>query len=307
MSRMQTQSGADKGKTMTDNTTEELLELARQRIAERHVQEQQQREKARIERGRSWGAVFLGIAGALILALLFTPGMPLEWKMYAVVHGVCAQVHNIFLGGKQFPLCARNSGIYISVVITTLYVWARGRGRAGRIPPWPVAAVLGAFVLIMALDGFNSMFLDMKAPYLYTPRNDVRTLTGMGMGITIAVMLMLIFNLALRQDVDRQQPILAGWLDLGALLVMNFLVLVAIYGNLSLMFWPLAAFAFLGITGVLYAVILLLVSLFMGYSGIVTNVRQLARPAVIALVPTGIVLATFSFLRFWMEAQGLMG
>ena len=295
---------------MTDNTTEEVLELVRQRIAERHAQEQLQREQtrqARIDRDRSWRAVFLGTVGVLLLALLFTPGMPLEWKMYAVVHGVCAQIHNIFLGGRQFPLCARNSGIYISVIITTLYFWARGRGRAGRIPPWPVAAVLGAFVLIMALDGFNSMFLDLKAPYLYTPRNDLRTLTGMGMGITIAVTLTLIFNLALRQDVDRQQPILAGWPDLGALLVMNFLVLVAIYGNLSLTFWPLAALAFLGITGVLYAVTLLIMSLLMGYSGSVTSLRQLARPAVIAFVPTGIMLATLSLLRFWMEAQGLMG
>lgn len=284
---------------MLDKISQEALELAHQNIS--LVPDQAWRKH-----DRRWRYAFLGAAGALALALLFTPGAPLEWKMYAVVHGVCAQVHNIFVGGRQLPLCARNSGIYISVVITTLYLWARGRSRAGRIPPWPVALALGAFVPIMALDGFNSMLLDMRAPHLYTPRNDLRTLTGMGMGVTIAVTLTLIFNLALRKDADREQPVLAGWLDLGAVLAIDFLVLVAIYGNLSLMFWPLAAMAFLGITGVLYSMTVLIVSMLMGYGGAVTSLRQLARPAAIALVPTMVMLATLSLLRFWMEAQGLL-
>ena len=284
---------------MIDKPMQEALESARQDIRPRPDEEP-------LPHDRPWRYAFLGAVAALGLALLFMPGAPLEWKMYAVVHGICAQQHNIFLGGLQFPLCARNSGIYISVVITVLYIWARGCGRAGRIPPLPVTATLGAFVLIMGVDGFNSMFLDMRAPYLYTPRNELRTLTGMGMGITIAVTLTLILNLALRKDVDREQPVLAGCLDLGAVLAIDFLLLVAIYGNLSLMFWPLAAMAFLGITGVLYAVTLLIVSLLMGYSGAVTSPRHLAKPAVVALAPTLIVLATLSLLRFWMEAQGLL-
>jgi hypothetical protein len=44
----------------------------------------------------------------------------------------------------------------------------------------------------------------------------------------------------------------------------------------------------------------------MGYEGRVTHPAQLAKPATIALVPTLIMLAALSGLRFWLEAQGLI-
>ena len=34
------------------------------------------------------------------------------------------------VGGLQFPLCARN-GIYLSFLLTTIYIYGIGRGRAG--------------------------------------------------------------------------------------------------------------------------------------------------------------------------------
>lgn len=88
--------------------------------------------------------------------------------------------------------------------------------------------------------------------------------------------------------------------------MVNFLALAAIYGNLSITFWPLAFLAFFGITGVLYVVCLLLTSLFMGYEGAVTSLRQLARPATVALLPTLILLLSMSWFRFWLEGQGVV-
>jgi hypothetical protein len=84
------------------------------------------------------------------------------------------------------------------------------------------------------------------------------------------------------------------------------LVLVAMYGNVSLMFWPIAISAWLGITGVLYAVNILLAALFMGYEGKVARVAQLAKPATVALVFTLIELGGLSAARFWLEAQGMI-
>ncbi len=257
-------------------------------------------------RERPWRYAFLSAMGVLLVALLFTPGRPLEWKMYAVVHGICAQQHNIFMSGMQFPICARNSGIYISFLLTLGYFWLLGRGRAGRIPPWPITLTLIGFVAVMGVDGFNSFFVDLGLPYLYTPDNRLRTLTGMGMGIAIATMLHLIVNMSLRKDVADQQPVLGSWRELGGILLINFLVLVAIYGNLELMFWPLAFLAFFGIISVLYIINVLLISLFMGYEGSVTSLLQLARPATLAIVPTALILGLMSMARFWLEAQGLI-
>jgi hypothetical protein len=128
----------------------------------------------------------------------------------------------------------------------------------------------------------------------------------MGMGVSMAVVVHLVLNLSLRKDVAPQQRVLNNWWELLGILLINFLALVAIYGNLEFMFWPLAIIAFLGITGVLYIVSLLLTSLVMGYEGQVTNLTQLARPATIALVPTLILLGGMSWLRYWLEGQGMI-
>jgi uncharacterized membrane protein len=287
---------------MSEKTPDDVIRLAQEQIAARR----NDATHGRAQHETPWRWLFLSAFGVLMVALLFSPGAPLEWKMYAVVHGVCAQQHNIFLGNLQFPLCARNSGIYMSFMLTLLYLFTIGRGRAGRVPPWPISVTLLLFVAIMAVDGFNSFFVDIGLPHLYTPMNWLRTLTGMGMGVAIAVLLLIVFNLTLRRDVEDRTPVLRNFAELGGILLVNLLALTAIYGNLSITFWPLAFLAFFGITGVLYVVCLMLTSLFMGYEGSITSLRQLARPATVALFPTLILLLTMSWGRFWLEAQGLI-
>lgn len=287
---------------MSERTSEEILELAQKRIAERKVQVLEEQSNREVP----WRYAFLGLIGALLLGLVFWPSAPLNWKMYAVVHGVCAQIHNVDMAGMQLPLCARNTGIYSSFLVTSMYLLALGRRRAAKLPPWPIAGVLLLFVLIMALDGLNSMFVDMFLPSMYTPRNELRTLTGIGMGTAIAVLLFLILNLSLRRDPDTAQPIIGTWLELAGALLLNILVLVAMYGNVELMYWPIAISAWVGIIGVLYCVNLLLTALFMRYEGTVTRMVELARPATVALLLTLVELGALSAARFWLEGQGLV-
>ena len=287
---------------MSDRTSDEILELARKEIAARKAQA----SETRLTRESAWRYGFFGLTGALLLSLVAWPGIPLDRKMYSVVHGVCAQIHNVRVGGLDLPLCARNTGIYSSFLITSLYLLALGRRRAAKLPPWPITIALGLFIAIMAVDGLNSMFVDMFLPHLYTPQNWLRTLTGIGMGTAMAVLLLLILNISLRRDYDDQQRIIGNWLELGGALLINGLVLLAIYGNVEIMYWPIAVAAWLGITGVLYCVNLLLAALFMRYEGMVTRVAQLAKPATFALVFTLIELGALSTMRFWLEAQGLI-
>jgi uncharacterized membrane protein len=287
---------------MGERSSEEIIELARQEILAR----QHRTANVRITREMPWRFVFLGCLGTLLLALLIWPSVPLHWKMYAVVHGVCAQIHNVELGGAQLPLCARNTGIYASYLITTLYLLALGRGRAAKLPPWPVTLMLGLLVVIMGVDGFNSMFRDLFLPHLYTPRNELRTLTGIGMGTAMAVAMLVIINLSLRKDADPEQRILNGWLELGGVLLLSLLVLTGMYGNLAFMFWPIAIVAWTGIVGILFCVNLLVIALLMRYEGSVTRLTQLARPATVALFVTGAMLGAMSWARFWLEGQGLV-
>lgn len=287
---------------MTQYTPDEILEMARQQLSERKTQV----VEARTSRETPWRYAFLGVIGAALVALLFWPGTPLNWKMYAVVHGVCAQIHNVELGGVQLPICARNTGIYSSFLLTLLLLVALGRGRASKLPPLPITVLLIVFVIIMGVDGVNSMLLDMLLPHLYTPVNWLRTLTGTGMGITIAVLLLMVFNLSLRAHPEIETRVLKNWWELAAVLGVNLLVLAAMYGNISFMYWPIAFSAWLGITGVLYGVNVLVTSLAMGYDGRVVQLSQLAKPATLAVVFTGIELALMASIRFWAEGQGLI-
>jgi uncharacterized membrane protein len=287
---------------MSERTSEEIIEMARGEIAARKTRTVEERGRRELP----WRYAFIGMAGALLLGLLAWPGMPLEWKMYAVVHGVCAQAHTVDMAGLRLPLCARNTGIYGGFIVTTLYLLALGRARAAKPPRWPITITLILFVAIMAVDGFNSMLVDMFLPHLYTPQNELRTLTGIGMGVAVAVLMFLILNISLRQNADTEQRVIKSWLELGGALLINLLVLAALYGNVRLMFWPIAFVSWLGITGVLYAINVLLAALFMGYEGKVTRVAQLAKPATVALAFTLVELGALSAARFWLEAQGMI-
>jgi uncharacterized membrane protein len=287
---------------MNERTSDEIIEMARGEMSARRVQQAETRGLRELP----WRYALFGLAGVLLLGLLAWPGMPLEWKMYAVVHGVCAQAHTVDMAGLRLPLCARNTGIYSGFLVTVLFLLALGRARAAKLPPIPILATLIAFVVVMAVDGFNSMLVDLFMPHLYTPQNELRTLTGMGMGVAIAVLMFLIINLSLRQNPDTNQRIMNGWLELGGALLLNLLVLAAMYGNVALMFWPIAFTAWLGITGILYAINVLLTALFMGYEGRVTRMIQLAKPATWALLFTLVELWSLAAARFWLEAQGLI-
>jgi hypothetical protein len=127
----------------------------------------------------------------------------------------------------------------------------------------------------------------------------------MGMGVSIGLVVQLIFNQALRRNADNQQPLIKNWFELLGIIGFNIVLLAAIFGNLNLMFWPLAVLSFLGMTGALYLINVLACGLLMGYGERVTHLRQLARPATVAIFSTSVFLAGLAFLRAWLEGQGL--
>src|SRR3982750_873108 len=81
--------------TMTDPTSEDIIAMARGEIADRKLQIAEQRGLRELP----WRYAFIGLAAVLLLGLLAWPGMPVEWKMFAVVHGVCAQAHTVDMAG----------------------------------------------------------------------------------------------------------------------------------------------------------------------------------------------------------------
>lgn len=277
---------------------EDVIAQAQQRIAA-------QRQAARAASERPWRFVFVALLGALLAAFLLLPGLTLEQKLYLALHGVCAQLHNISVGGVQLPLCARDSGMYLSMLLALALLWARGRGRASGLPPWPITAALLALLLLLAVDGINSSLAEMQRAHLYTPRNDLRMATGMGVGIGLGAFVLLVANTALGGGAD-QRPVMGGWADLGLALALDGLLLLAILSDLSFLAWPLAILVFLGIVGLLFTIALVVAATLMGYDGAGLRPALLARPATLALLLSLGMLAGMALLRLWLEQRGLM-
>src|SRR5690606_5178214 len=91
---------------------------------------------------------------------------------YSVCHRIPS--HSFTIAGRQLPLCARCSGIFLSA-LATLVLLARMRPRARSMPDTPVLGLFLLFIAIMGIDGVNSMAtLFPIAPSLYEPRNWLR-------------------------------------------------------------------------------------------------------------------------------------
>lgn len=277
--------------------TPDILELARHEMAQRRVQEAQRAA----EQQQPWLWAFLGLSLTLIGGVLFLPMGSLDHRLHMIVHGVCAQAHYLTIGGYTMPLCARNTGIYAGFLATVLYLLVLGRGRAAKMPPLSITIALGLAVIIMGIDGFNSLLLDIGGYNVYTPQNYLRVITGLGMGIAIGTFFVLMFNLSLRYDARQDQRVLRNWPELLGMVATAALLYGLLFTAPEWLFYPLAIFSVLGIVGVLFVANMFVVAMLTGLEGRVLRLKQLSRPATFGLVLTVGELALLAWLRVAME------
>ena len=279
------------------DNTHEILELARREMAQRRYQELQQSAA----RQQPWLWAFLGITATLLAGLFFLPIGSLASRLHLVVHGVCAQAHYIAIGPYTMPLCARNTGIYAGFLATLLYLLVLGRGRAAKLPPWPITLLLAGAIIVMGIDGFNSMLLDIGGYNVYPPDNRLRVITGLGMGMAIGAFMLLMFNLSLRYNAQHEQRIIGGWAELLGAIMTAALLYGLLFFAPAWLFYPLAIFSVVGIFGVLFIANMFVVAMVSGLEGRILHLRQLARPATFGIIFTVGELVLLAGLRLWME------
>jgi uncharacterized membrane protein len=185
---------------------------------------------------------------AALAALAFLPGDTLLQRLTALDAGICAQnpTHSFFPADQQLPLCSRNTGIYIGFATTFLMLLALGRLRASRFPGRWVAAILGLAVLVMAVDGFNSLFLDLGLPHPYEPHNPLRLATGLGTGVAMCAFIVPVANSLIWRDEDER----ASFATPGALAVMLpalLLVFLAVGSQVAPLLYPIALLSTAGL------------------------------------------------------------
>lgn len=251
-----------------------------------------------------------GVVLLIVLVLLpvITTALDLERRLFFAVHGICAQSHNVISGGVQFPLCARDSGIYLGLMVTLGILAIFGRLRSGRLPPLSISLTLLTFIVAMGIDGLNSTIAEIGLPALYSPRNDLRLLTGLGFGSALAVGLLLVVNRTLlapdRLKAD-QAPI-GNWRELGLVVGGLGLVVLGIAINQAVVAWPLVLLSVIGVTGVMTLAIMLPISAIAGLSGKVRTLRQLMWPALAGFLVALLLLAVLARWKIEMEVTGLL-
>jgi len=199
----------------------------------------------------------------LVLGFLAAP-WSLEHKAHMALHGLCAQrpSHTYWVGDTRLPFDARMMGIYCGFLAAALVLIATGGYRRSRAvsPAW--AVILMALVGAMAVDGFNSLLLDMRAWHPYEPSNMLRVVTGAGTGVALAVALGHLSAITLWRTTDRTLFVVASRREAGALAVAPapLLVLVTsapgwLYGAIAILL-TLAALAVLAVLALICIVLL---------------------------------------------------
>jgi uncharacterized membrane protein len=205
---------------------------------------------------RPWmGGVLVLCYLGLPAVLLLVPGVSLLDRLRWLDSGICAQLpsHSFYPGGQRLPLCARNTGIYLGFIVTLLTLYAIGRGRAQRLPPWPIVVVLVLGLVLMAVDGFNSFFLDLGLAHLYQPHNLLRLATGLATGLALASLGLPLLNRLFWCQYCEQRSI-SSWAELPVLMPGLVLSFFAVASQNGLVLYPLALLSTAGVLMVLSSV-----------------------------------------------------
>lgn len=229
----------------------------------------------------AWEKPLILVVGLLLVGWLLNTPAGLLGKADAIGYAVCHRIdaRSFHIGERQFPLCARCSGMYLGAMAGLLYLGLTGRRRAG-MPGRRLYLPLALLVLAFAVDGLNS-FLSLfpSAPSLYTPNNTLRLLTGSGMGLVIAVMLFPAFNQTVWADWD-SRPVLDGLRSLALLLLLVLLLDFVVWTENPLVLYPLALVSAGGVLVLLTMVYSMLWLMVLRHENRFERVQQLLVPLV---------------------------
>src|SRR5579859_2317494 len=251
--------------------------------------------------------LIIGSAGALVIlaaVMVFWPGATLLDRLRALDGGICAQLptHSLYPGGQRLPLCSRNTGIYLGYMIAFIMLFLTGRGRAAQFPRWPMALVMLACIAALGIDGFNSLFLDMRLPHLYQPHNLLRLTTGLLTGASMACFLLPVTNAVLWKNMGDQRSVDSWWQLLQLLPILAFTFL-AVWTQTAIFLYPVAILSSLGVMVALCLITLTVIVAISGKACKLSTYRQLFPFFTVAFLLAIGELAGLFFLNHWLLAQ----
>lgn len=220
---------------------------------------------------------------------------------YAVCHRIDAR--SFHLGDRTLPLCSRCSGTYLGVVLALSY-FSLFKRRTSHFPTKNLMVMLGLFFTVYAFDGLNSyLSLIPKAPHLYEPNNILRLTTGMFFGISLASIVYPGFNQSIWLQ-TRSEPSLGSAKELGLLVFLGVILILAVVSENPLILYPLALISSGGVLILLTMVYTMVILIIIRREGAAISWSELILPAIggitLAIAQIGLIdLGRYLIMGTW--------
>ncbi len=248
--------------------------------------------------------VSIAILGSVLaLWLAFTPGGILG-KADAVGYAVCHRIPErsfMLPSGRQFPMCARDTGTFLGVLIAILMPGlVFRRKKVAMFPRLPVMLVMVLCSAIWAFDGANSFSYLLpyeNIPRLYAPNNFLRVTTGMFHGITMGGVLLPVFNATVWLT-PVHEPSIKGFGELLAQYALGVVVISLALSDWGIFLYPLAFLSAAGTVGILAMVHTVLIATILRLDNKAANWRYLLPLFLLGLAGAIAMLGTIDAMRY---------
>jgi uncharacterized membrane protein len=246
---------------------------------------------------------------AIVAGFLYIAPPGILGKADALGYAVCHRIdeRSFHVDGRQLPLCARCSGMYLGAMLGLAFLSLTYRRNAGT-PPKAVIAILVLFGLAFAVDGSNSYLYLMKSVYggklnfipsLYVPNNTLRLFTGSGAGMAMAVAVFVSLNQTFWKDWDNQ-PVLSKPCDFGILVALTLLADLLVLPEWPAIMYPVAFISAGGVLLLLSLVYGMLWTMFMRQENSYMELRQAWLPILAGLTIALLQITMTDIFRLWL-------
>jgi uncharacterized membrane protein len=202
------------------------------------------------------------------------------------------------INGRQLPLCARCTGMYLGVALAFGVLLLAGRWRRTDLPPLPLLITLVGFIGLMGIDGLNSYsHFFPNFPHLYEPQNWLRLTTGMGAGLAMGLLIFPALMQTLWRDVNGR-PIIETAGELAGVVLLAGTAVLLVLSNQPTILYVLALVSVAGVLLIVTSINAVLLLMLFKRDGFAVRWQETAVPLLISFTLTIVQLGTIALLRF---------
>lgn len=213
----------------------------------------------------------------------------------AICHRITS--HSLMINGRQFPLCARCTGMYLGVALAFGALLLAGRTRRTDLPPLPLLLTLVGFISIMGIDGLNSYsHFFPNFPHVYEPQNWLRLVTGLGAGLAMGLLIFPALMQTLWRDVNGR-PIIETARELLGMVLLAGTAVLLVLSNQPTLLYVLALVSVAGVLLIVTSINAVLLLMLFKRDGFAVRWQETAVPLLASFVLTLIQLGTITLLR----------